>query len=270
MVLLRILICVAFAVLYAGAAVFSSADVLYNLSAPISTVAAVVAGVTILLLIGAAVAIQRSKLTYKTTSLIGVALLLLAIEVPLQDGAQSHVKAAYASNWQRIKEGLRITELDDQPLLTASGGPIGVRLVLTLESAEDANIAFFPYAEEPGTHSMSFLPVRQTRDPPFDPESNLFRGGQAYRLSYDLAPSILEWDQDQARFCLLYRIDSAFFPLKSDLGPTPLELKMGGVLFEGTPQVWDFDTTTRNAYDLTVFAESALAADFPDCDPASD
>ena len=240
MVFLRILICIVFAVLYAGAALFSSADVLYGLSAPIATVATVVVGASVVLLIVAAVVIQRSKLTYKTAGLLGVALLLLVLQMPLQNGAQSYVKADYAKDWQRVLAGLQVTELDDEPLLTAAGQPIGVRVVLTLKSAEDAGMGLPLYAEGPGTHAMSFLAVRKTREPPFEPGSDLFRGGQAYRLTYDLAPSILGWDPDQGRLCLRYRLDEAFQQMKNDLGATPLDLKMGQVQFEGTPQVWDF------------------------------
>ena len=119
MLFLRILICVVFALLYLGAAVFSSADLLYNLSAPVTTVAMVVVGATILLLVVAAVVIQRSRLTYKTSGLFAVALLLLVVQVPLQNSAQSYVKADYASKWQRVLSGLRVTELDDESLLGA-------------------------------------------------------------------------------------------------------------------------------------------------------
>ncbi|MEM7224827.1 MAG: hypothetical protein AAF495_17745 [Pseudomonadota bacterium] len=267
MLLLRILICIVFAGLYIGAALFSSADVLFSLSVPASQVAAAVAGGSAVLLIVVAVVLQRTKLAYKTAGLLGAGLVLLLLQLPLQNAAQGYVKAAYDRDWQRVEAGLKVSELNDEPLLAPGGGPIGIRLNLTLESAEDADMGLTLFAEGPGPHPMSFLAVRKTREPPFEAGSDLYRAGQAYRLTYDLAPSIIGWDAARQGYCLEYRLDEAFEQMKNDLGATPLTLKMGQVQFEGTPQVWDFETQTKNPYDLTVFADSALAADFPLCDP---
>lgn len=269
MVALRILICLVFAVLCAGMAAFSSTDVLFNRSAPVVTTAVAVVGVSTLLMFGAVLVLQRSRYTYKTTILLGVALVLLAAQLPLQDGAQSFVRDVYDKRWQRVEAGLRVSALDDQPLRADSGAPLGVRVVLTLESAEDAELAFSLFAEAPGPRTLSLLPVRRMRDPPFDPGSDLFRAGQAYRLTYDLAPSILGWDPDQARYCLRYKLDAAFLQLQSDLGATPLKLEFGGVRFAGTPQTWDFEAQTKESYDLAVFMESVLTGDFPLCTPTS-
>jgi len=141
----------------------------------------------------------------------------------------------------------RVSELHDEPILSAAGRPIGVRLSFAVSVPESGN---FPVAPElHGADGLYLGVLQHSLDGRADVRD--YEAGRTHRLSADLHPPILMRARDGTR-CL-----SPYHPtLPAAAGPVPLRI----VIYE-TP----YAGRTGRAYNLPQLYRNLLAEDLPPC-----
>ncbi len=141
----------------------------------------------------------------------------------------------------------RVSELHDEPILSAAGRPIGVRLSFAVSLPESGR---FPVAPElHGADGLYLGVLQHSLDGRADVRD--YEAGRTHRLSADLHPPILMRARDGTR-CL-----SPYHPtLPAAAGPVPLRI----VIYE-TP----YAGRTGHAYNLPQLYRNLLAEDLPTC-----
>lgn len=270
MPLLLAFFCLVFLLLFALTAGFFTVDVLFHEVLPNEGVATIIAAVSGLVLVMAAIITARKRESGRARVLVflAVGFVLLLLQPILQTLGRSYTRASLDAAWAELRSGLKIANMADELIVTASGRPIGLRLSFDLTLGRAGTFQFFPHAKSEDAVPHFLEPARFERDPvpPPGQDKNRFEAGRSYRLSYDLVPTLLAWDRDKGIYCLRYPGTQEFVRMaNADSAPASMKIELGSVLFAGSNQSFHFEADSQADYYIKAIGETGLTEDFSLC-----
>jgi hypothetical protein len=153
-------------------------------------------------------------------------------------------------NEQRVA-ATRVSEVQDEPILSVAGRPIGMRLSFAVSVPESGSFAISPAVH--GAEGLYMNPMQRTLDGRAD--SWQYEAGRVHRQSAELYPPILMRAPDGA-LCL-----SHFVPtLPSGREAVPLRIVIHETPFAGR---------TQRVYDLPQLYRNVIAEKLPPCSARS-
>jgi len=162
--------------------------------------------------------------------------------------------------YERRIAGTRVSDVRDEPILSAGGRPIGVRLSFAVVVPSAGYFGISPSLDAPGaaTERLSLVPMRRTMDG--RPESGRFEPGRRHELVIELYPPIL-FIRPQGERCLA---PTQVPPLSEPSAARPLRVMIYETSY-GLPWRGGREESTHGAYDLAAMYRGVLAEGLQPC-----
>ena len=163
--------------------------------------------------------------------------------------------------FERRVAATRVSDVRDEPILSASGRPIGVRVAYSVTVPDRGYFYVLPSldARDAATLELGLHAVSWTIDGSSDPRP--FEAGRTHVMVVELYPSILAMQRSGR--CLVPRVGP---PLPGPVTPAPLRIMISetpyGTIYAGNPE-----RLTRESYDVGELYRGVLAEGLPPCGP---
>lgn len=180
----------------------------------------------------------------------------------------------------RALKGVRVLEVRDEPLLSAQGNPIGVRI--SFDAVVPRTTAYGIYG---GAYSMSpdtiwplgfgYLGHRRVDPAPTpQPESphNIFQKGVVYTISQNMVPMFLRYDEKTRKPCLAevrtkYISEADFLTALAANRNVPLKVAVSVDGEYNAVSVWVADRVTSHRYDMQAMYDTIAKEGGGRCEP---
>lgn len=180
----------------------------------------------------------------------------------------------------RALKGVRVLEVRDEPLLSAQGNPIGVRI--SFDAVVPRTTAYGIYG---GAYSMSpdtiwplgfgYLGDRRVDPAPTpQPESphNIFQKGVVYTISQNMVPMFLRYDEKTRKPCLAevrtkYISEADFLTALAANRNVPLKVAVSVDGEYNAVSVWVADRVTSHRYDMQAMYDTIAKEGGGRCEP---
>lgn len=180
----------------------------------------------------------------------------------------------------RALKGVRVLEVRDEPLLSAQGNPIGVRI--SFDAVVPRTTAYGIYG---GAYSMSpdtiwplgfgYLGDRRVDPAPTpQPESphNIFQKGVVYTISQNMVPMFLRYDEKTKKPCLAevrtkYISEADFLTALAANRNVPLKVAVSVDGEYNAVSVWVADRVTSHRYDMQAMYDTIAKEGGGRCEP---
>jgi hypothetical protein len=168
--------------------------------------------------------------------------------------------AEQTANRNRVA-ATQVSEVADEPILSAAGQPVGVRLSFSVVAPQRGYFGITPwlYPLDEAARNMTLQPLRWRFDGrPGPPDLGPFEPGQRHRLEFELYPPIL-FITGKGERCLVNHPSPALPRAK----PGPLLVEIHETPY-GSPWRGGREQPTRGIYDLAGMYR-AVAEGLPPC-----
>ena len=160
---------------------------------------------------------------------------------------------------ERRVAGTRVSDVTDEPILSASGRPIGVRLSYTVAVPKRGYFSIFPSVHGSGRRNEQLRLDSRSWTVDGSREPVQFQPGRSHRMVVELYPPILFVARDTR--CLQTAVIP---PLPDGVDAGPLRV----IIYEttyGNPAYGGSDQLTRGSYDLAELYRGVLAEGLSPC-----
>jgi hypothetical protein len=187
--------------------------------------------------------------------LLGVGILLLAA-VP---GVVLALDQAGRMAHERRVAATRVDGVRDEPILSASGRPIGVRVSYTVSVPKRGFFAILPslHTREQGVTNLRLDALRWTIDGRSEPVA--LEPGRRHAMAVEMYPPILAYSRGER--CLVSLLVPA---LLDDVSAAPLRIVIYETTYGNTAR-GGREEVTRGAYDLAELYRGVLAEELKPC-----
>jgi hypothetical protein len=189
--------------------------------------------------------------------LLGMGILMLAA-VP---GVVLALEQVGRMTHERRVAATRVDDVRDEPILSASGRPIGVRVSYTVSVPTRGYFAILPslHARERGVTNLRLAALRWTIDGSGEPV--VLEPGRRHAMVVEMFPPILAVSRGER--CLM----SLLVPtLPNDVAAAPLRIRISDTTYGDTGR-GGREEVTRGAYDLAELYRGVLAEGLTPCTP---